>query len=170
MNLDKMNTAKNIIKEMMMQRKYEFDTEENDTLIYNKPDNNQIIIFFSDTDKFNVKNIQLFISVMNNLDIFHAIIVYKDGVTSFTKKAIEQSVEIKFELFAMEDLQYNITKHRLQPQFIKLNNVEEFKKKYGTKFPILKIDDPISKFYAYEKGDIIKVVRKNNTINYRIVK
>ena len=54
---------------------------------------------------------------MDDLQIFHAIIVYKESITAFTKKAIEQSLEMTFELFAIEDLQYNITKHVLQPKF-----------------------------------------------------
>ena len=109
---------------------------------------------------------------MNDLQIFHAIIVYKDGVTSFTKKAIEQSMEMKFELFAQEDLQYNITKHRFQPKFEKLDLEEaiDLKKKYGINFPIIRKDDPIAKFYNYQKGDIIKILRNSNYTSYRIVK
>ena len=109
---------------------------------------------------------------MDEMDIFHAIIVYKDGVTSFTKKAIEQSLEMVFELFAVEDLQYNITKHRLQPKFecLSENEAVKFKKEFGIRFPALRKDDPIVRFYFFQKGDIIKVTRPNNSIIYRIVK
>jgi DNA-directed RNA polymerase subunit H (RpoH/RPB5) len=31
-------------------------------------------------------------------------------------------------------------------------------------------DDPIVKFYDYQKGDLIKIIRKNGYITYRIVK
>ena len=46
-----------------------------------------------------------------------------------------------FELFADQDLQYNITKHRLQPTFQKLNETEcdEYKEKFGVKIGILGI-------------------------------
>lgn len=109
---------------------------------------------------------------MNELQIFHAIIVYKDGVTAFTKKAIDQSIEMKFELFAEEDLQYNITKHRYQPKFEKLSLDDSniLKKQFGNNFPIIRKEDPISKFYNYQKGDVIKVIRNNGYVSYRIVK
>ena len=170
-----MDKARQICLEMLEQREYDIKINEEDKLIAIKPDGNQMIVFFSDISKFNVKNIQVYINIMSELSIFHSIIIYKDGVTSFTKKTIDQSVEMKFELFAVEDLQYNITKHRLQPKFEKLNNDEtvNFKAKYGLKIPTLRRDDPIALFYSYEKGDIIKITRNATGISfitYRLVK
>ena len=37
-------------------------------------------------------------------------------------------------------------------------------------FPLLRRDDPISKFYGYNRGDVIKITRPNNYISYSIVK
>ena len=164
--------ARTICLEMLNQRNYDIIDNEDDKIVALKPDGHQMIVFFSDSPKFNVKNIQVYINSMNELEIYHAIIVYKEGVTSFTKKAIEQSMEMKFELFAEDDLQYNITKHRLQPSFTKLGEEEttEFKKLHGLNFSIMRKEDPIAKFYNYQKGDIIKVTRKNGYITYRIVK
>lgn len=167
-----MQQAHQICKEMLTQREYEIIEDEEDKIIALKPDGNQMLVFFSDSRKFNVKNIQVYISLMNELQIFHAIIVYKDGVTAFTKKAIDQSIEMKFELFAEEDLQYNITKHRFQPKFEKLSPEEStiLKKQFGNNFPIIRKEDPISRFYNYQKGDVIKIIRNNGYINYRMVK
>lgn len=166
-----MSKAHMISLEMLEQRNYEIIKDEIDKIIALKPDGHQMIVFFSDSQKFNVKNIQIYISLMDEYEIFHAIIVYKDSITSFTKKTIEQSIEMQFELFSEDDLQYNITKHRFQPIFEKLSNDDaiSFKKKFGNKFSIMRKDDAISKFYNYQKGDIIKIIRKND-INYRIVK
>lgn len=167
-----MEQAYKICCELLIARNYIILQELEDKIIALKQDEQQIIVFFSDASKFNVKNIQVYITLMNESNIFHAIIVYKNGVTAFTQKAIEQSIEMKFELFAIEDLQYNITKHRLQPLFLKLNENEGslLKKQFGTKFPIMRKDDPIVKFYDYQKGDLIKIIRKNGYITYRIVK
>ena len=167
-----METARCICLEMLSQRKYEIIDNEDDKIIALKPDGHQMIVLLSDSQKFNVKNIQVYVTLMNELEIFHAIIIYKEGVTSFTKKVIEQMMEMKFELFAEEDLQYNITKHRLQPEFEKLSDEEasQFKKKYGLSFAIMRKEDPISKFYNYQRGDIIKITRKNGYVTYRIVK
>ena len=167
-----MERAYNTCLEMMKQRNYEIINKEEDQIVALKPDGNQIIVFLSDSLKFNVKNIQMYISIMDEMQIFHAIIVYKETITAFTKKAIEQSLEMTFELFAVEDLQYNITKHILQPKFECLPTEEStnFKKQYGNRFPTLRRDDPISRFYGYNKGDVIKITRPNNYISYSIVK
>jgi len=167
-----MEKAHIICLEMLKQRNYEIIDNEDDKIVALKPDGHQMIVFFSDTQKFSVKNIQVYITLMDELEIFHSIIVYKEGVTSFTKKAIEQSMEMKFELFAEEDLQYNITKQRFQPKFERLSEDEavEFKKTYGLNVAIMRKEDPIAKFYNYQRGDIIKITRKNGYVNYRIVK
>lgn len=167
-----MEKAHRICIEMLQQRNYEIVDDGEDKIVALKPDGTQMIVFFADSNKFNVKNIQVYISLMNDLQIFHAIIVYKEGVTSFTKKAIEQSMEMKFELFAEKDLQYNITKHRYQPKFDPLTMEEalELKKTYGNSFPIMRKDDPIAKFYNYQKGDIIRITRNSGYVSYRVVK
>ena len=167
-----MQRAYDTCLEMLEQRNYEIIEPEDDRIIAQKPDNNQMVVFLSDAIKFNVKNIQMYITIMDELHIFHAIIVYKDSITSFTKKTIEQSLEMTFELFSITELQYNITKHVLQPKFecLPIEDAIKFKKQFGIKFSILRKDDPISRFYAYNKGDVIKITRPNDYISYRIVK
>jgi DNA-directed RNA polymerase subunit H (RpoH/RPB5) len=167
-----MDKAYTISLQMLEQRGYKIIEKESDRVIALKQDQNKVIVFFSDSAKFNVKNIQMYITIMDELEILHSIIVYKDGVTAFTKKAIEQSLEMTFELFSEDDLQYNITKHRLQPKFDRLPEEEaiQFKKDFGSKFKILRKDDPIARFYFYQKGDVIRITYSNNYIDYRIVK
>jgi DNA-directed RNA polymerase subunit H (RpoH/RPB5) len=168
-----MERAHNICLEMLKQRNYEIIGVEDDKIFALKPDQQQMIVFFSDTLKFNIKNVKVYIALMDELEIFHGIIVYKEGITSFTKKAIEQTADIKLELFAEEDLQYNITKHRFQPKFEKLSveETESMKTHYDAlKFPIMRKTDPICRFYNYERGDIIKITRSSGFVAYRIVK
>ena len=169
-----MEQARKICLEMLSQRGYELIDNDPERIISVKQDGKLVVTFFSDLPKFNVKNIQVYIAIMNELQIFHAIIVYKDGVTAFTKKAVDQSLEMRFELFAVENLQYNITKHRLQPRFERLSNedADNFKKEFGLRFATLRHDDPIALFYDYNKGDVIRIIRNNGNkfITYRIVK
>jgi DNA-directed RNA polymerase I, II, and III subunit RPABC1 len=167
-----MERARATCLEILSQRDYTISDQDDDRIIAIKPDGNEMVVFFSDVPKFNVKNIQSYITSMDEMSIFHTIIVYKDGVTAFTRKAIEQSLEMTFELFSVDDLQYNITKHRLQPRFERLSEEEatKFKETYGVQFGTMKRDDPISNFYAYQRGDVIKVTRANGYVNYRIVK
>jgi|TARA_B100001059_G_scaffold168284_1_gene168043 DNA-directed RNA polymerase subunit H (RpoH/RPB5) len=172
---EKMEVAYKTCLEMLQQRNYEI-TEKDDPerIVATKPDGKQMIVFFTEVPKFNVKNAQVYISTMNDLNIFHSIIVYKDSVTAFTRKAVAKSVEMKLELFAERDLQYNITKHRLQPTFEKLPKKEAdiFKQKFGIKFGVMKSDDPIARFYNYNKGDVIRVTRGvvSKFVTYRLVR
>lgn len=172
-NIDELPKALRISIEMIEQRNYDIIDVQKDRVIAVKPDGKQMIVFLSSVPKFNVKCMSEYISVTNEIGIKHLLIIYKDGVTASTRKAIEQlQDDIYVELFAEENLQYNITKHRLQPVFQKLSESEnkEFKLKYGLKFPIMKKEDPIACFYDYKKGDIIRIVRKTGNIDYRIVK
>ena len=56
----KMETARCICLEMLSQRKYEIIDNEDDKIIALKPDGHQMIVLLSDSQKFNVKNIQVF--------------------------------------------------------------------------------------------------------------
>jgi DNA-directed RNA polymerase I, II, and III subunit RPABC1 len=160
--------------EMLQQREYEITEKDDPTrILATKPDGKPMAVFFTDVPKFNVKSIQVYIAAMNEIGLRHAIIVYKEGVTAFTKKAINKSIAMKFELFAEEELCYNITKHRLQPTFQRLpsHEAEKFKKEFGIKFGIMRSDDPIARFYGYTRGDVVRVIRgKRAFVTYRLVR
>ena len=163
--------------EMLNQRGYIIESKAMDTILARKENESSnesssyIIVFIADTSKLNIKNIEIYFSVMNKVKINNAIIIYKQSITSFTKRTIAQSTDYNFEIFAVEDLQFNITKHRLQPDFSLLDKkaAEEIRKKYKSNIPVLRQTDPISKFYAYKKGDVVCINRKN-CVSYRIVK
>jgi DNA-directed RNA polymerase subunit H (RpoH/RPB5) len=162
--------ARQVCLEMLLQRGYSIIDAENMTCL--KPDGNQAIVFFNESPSFDTKSMKEIFSVMSETGVNHSIVVYKDKVTPATKSTLEQSEDMKIELFAEEDLQFNITKHRLQPIFEKLSEDEatEFKKTFGMKYGTLRLDRPISRFYDYKRGDVIRIKRSDGYINYRIVK
>ena len=162
--------ARQVCLEMLLQRGYSIIDDENMTCL--KPDGNQAIVFFNESPSFDTKSMKEIFSVMSETGVNHSIVVYKDKVTPATKSTLEQSEDMKIELFAEEDLQFNITKHRLQPIFEKLSEDEatEFKKTFGMKYGTLRLDRPIARFYDYKRGDVIRIKRSDGYINYRIVK
>lgn len=164
--------AYKICLEMLHQRGYSIIENEDTYITALKPDGHQMVVFFHDVPKFGTKGMKEIISLMNEMEVLHALIVYKEDVTPFTKATLTRSEERRFELFAIEDLQYNITKHHLQPVFERLEEKEanELKQNYGTKFGTLRIDRPISRFYDYQRGDVIRIIRRDGYINYRIVR
>jgi len=80
-----------------------------------------------------------------------------------------------------KQLQYNITKHTLVPKHTICSLEEEdiIMKKYSLvnkmQLPLLLRDDPVSRYYNYKLGDVIKITNTSSSINpnyefYRCVK
>ena len=166
--------------EMIQQRGYVIIDQDDERILGTRENRStgaeeQICVFLTNTSKFNVESIQEYISMMKKMDVWHCIIVYRDNATPVAKKIVEELKDMVIELFTEEELQYNITKHYLVPKHeiaYKKGTVGcvNFKKKYSDNIPIILKNDPISRFYGYERGDIIKVTRKNGYVMYRIVK
>ena len=161
--------------EMLQQREYKIiDTKDDQRILAIKPDGHIMCVLTFNTSKFNVETIQEYISMMKKMEINHSIIVYQDSATPIAKKIIDESADLNIELFHVDELQYNITKHFLVPKhelFYRKNTIGafDFKKKYSSKFPFLLKNDPVARFYGFETGDIIKIIR-NEGIIFRIVK
>jgi DNA-directed RNA polymerase subunit H (RpoH/RPB5) len=164
----------NICIEMLQQRGYSnISRIENEPIILSadKENGEKMCVIFADNVKINVTTVRDYISFMENKKIIHSIIIYTDKPTAPAKKSLEESGDMIIELFEDIELCVNITKHETVPRHTRLSLLEskEFKEKYGTKFPIIKSDDPISKFYFYQKGDIIEI-EDDDIIYYRIVR
>jgi DNA-directed RNA polymerase I, II, and III subunit RPABC1 len=157
--------------EMFQQRGYEItEMDDNNKIVAIDDKNETVCVFICDAEKFNVSKVQEYIVLMNSLDIKHCLIVYYD-ITPAAKKVIEDYKEINIELFHISSLQFNITKHRLNPKFEALTPEEtlEFKKRFGINIAVMLFGDPISKFYGFKRGTIIRVIRQDS-IGYRIVR
>ena len=171
-----MEKAYEICVEMIKQRGYKIVDSDNERILSVKPDNSQMCVFVVPSHKFNVETIQEYISMMKKMNLSHCIIVIKENATPIAKKIIDESPDLEIELFYVDELQYNITKHYLVPKHelaFKKGTVDynTFKKKYmADNFPVILKSDAVSRFYAFQKGDIIKITRPNGLIMYRIVK
>lgn len=170
-----MDTAIITVTDMIYQRGYKIVESDDEKIIGINNDKENIVVFIQPVVKFNVDRVKEYISLLHKMKMNHCIIIYTDSVTAMTKKLIENSVDIKIEIFTQEELQYNITKHRLVPNHIKLSNKEakEFKKTHGLKHPTILTTDPVSRFYNFKRGDVIKIVRMNGDdefVTYRLVK
>ena len=171
-----MEKAYEICVEMIEQRGYKIVDSDNERILSVKPDNSQMCVFVVPSHKFNVETIQEYISMMKKMNLSHCIIVIKENATPIAKKIIDESPDLEIELFYVDELQYNITKHYLVPKHelaFKKGTVDynAFKKKYmADNFPVILKSDAVARFYAFQKGDIIKITRPNGLIMYRIVK
>lgn len=182
-----MDRAIQTVSEMIIQREYTITSEDNEKIIATNEKKECIIAYKTPVSKFNVDRFKEYISKLEQLNkenknnkYNHIILLYTDCITPTGKRMIAESINIIFELFSIDELQFNITKHRLTPLHQKLNEDDSklFKEKYGLKYQVILTSDPISRFYNYKRGDIIRISRPVKTttnvnqysIAYRIVK
>lgn len=84
------------------------------------------------------------------------------------------------QFFWISELVNNLTRHRLNPKFIKLSESEilELMSKYNLRskiqLSIMLQSDPISKYFNFQSGDICKIIRNSPSngeyISYRCIK
>lgn len=150
-------------------RGYQVEGITDEKIVAFTPDGKEIWVLFVQSDKLNKNIVANYFTEMRDMNIEHAIIIYKDTITPVTKKIVSVG-SFKIELFSQDELQYNITKHRLFPKFRKLlaDEAIEFKRKFGTKIPLMLTTDPVSKFFNYSVGDVIEV--DDGNIYYMLVR
>lgn len=161
---------KNVLSELIKQRKYTLVSEEKDRIIASTAEKNHVCIFTNIVSEINISNIRLYKDLLERMNINHGIIIYKNTITPTAKTAIHtMTVITELEIFHESELQFNPTKHRLVPKMTALSSQEakKFKLKYGIQISKMKHSDPIAKFMGWKKGDIIKI--EYPQIDYNIV-
>lgn len=169
---DKYLVIKNTCIEMMEDRGYSvIDSDDDNILFENLNDGERVLSCIFEEPKLNVSNIKDMILMLNENDLKHGIIIYDEIITSAAKKSIDILQDYCIETFSMDELKYNITKHRLVPKHTKTTE-EEYKelKKFVTKLPVMLKTDPICRYYNYKSGNVIRVERFDGNIIYRIVR
>ena len=162
----------NTCNEMLNDRGYiENDVIDNQYKIYEK-DGNKLVVILSQSDKLNIDYMKEYIKLLSENELKNCIIIYNNDITPSAKKVVENLFQFSIELFKFNELQYNITKHRLYNKHESLtpDEKDDFVKKYGIKIPVILEKDPVSRYFNFTRGDIIRVIRKSDIIVYRIVK
>lgn len=174
-----MNLIIKTCKEMLLQRGYTniqtnppmTEDDDSDKIIATK-DGKNICIYTTIFPTIGVDKLKSYIGSLNKMKITHGIVIYSKSITPPAKKLISERTKYKIEVFKDTELKYNITKHRLVPQHILLNPTEtkKFKKQHSIKFSSMYTSDPVARFYNYKPGNIIKILRKDGSIGYRVIK
>lgn len=163
-----------IVLEMFEQRNYTNIAQEDTGHITARKLDETEVCLYPPVVKLDSAAINQIYADAKEREIFHVIIIYKDTVTPTIKNIVNNMAitDMITEIFPQMDLQFNITKHRLVPKHELLVGDEavEMRKKFGKNLPVLLHTDPISRFYNYRKGDIIRIVTENSYPRYRIVK
>lgn len=169
-----MSAVRKTCIEMIQQRGYIIEDDNSDEYIIlaTKQDGTRMCAILMDIHKFDVSRLKEYIGLMKELKVNHSIVVYKEKVTSKTKKTVENLDDIKIELFTDDELRFNITKNALVPvhNLLPKEESKKFLLDYGTKFPVIRLSDPIARFYGYEKGDVVEIINTSGYISHCIVK
>jgi len=161
------------VLEMFQQRGYEISEQDDERILAMKPDSTYICAFVPRIcTKFNVDQLQHFLSMTKQMGLAHCLIVYKDSATAPARKIVDLVPDIKIELFLEDELQYNPTKHILVPEHVLYakKGTKKAKQQDWSAYPVISRLDPISRFLGFERGDIIKITRHNGLVIFRVVK
>lgn len=171
-------TAIGVIEEMLIDRGYtiqfmdrDLNREDNQYFMKANKLNEWVICCMNEEEKVSIADIKKRISVLNREGASRCIIVYRSSVTSSAKNSIE-TWDFNFELFGLHELQLNITRHRLVPRHCAVTEGEKstLDKDFKGKLPSLLISDPVCRYFAFNKGDYVRISRKDGSIMYRVVK
>lgn len=149
-------------------------------LVQRKDDSSdQMYVFFPEDDNVGVKLIRSYVEKMSEQGVYKALIVIKDGITPPASKVMTTLLpKYILEQFFEVELLVNITEHHLVPQHILLSGEEKqaLLKKYRlkeTQLPRITLSDPVSRYYGFKRGQVIKIIRMSETagryVTYRLV-
>lgn len=179
-------TSKVVLKEMLIDRGY---TEESlrpidETVISHSYtsivlEKNKTVILYDLNDKFKWSDVDKFLhDKLGNMEDISLIIFIIAAPTSTANKKID--IKTSFQLFNIQDLQMNISKHFLQPKMTLItdqNEIDQILKNYDLKFknqlPQMLSSDPMAKYYNARPNNVMKIDRVSQTsgINtiYRLI-
>jgi DNA-directed RNA polymerase I, II, and III subunit RPABC1 len=172
------DSVKQISRELLEARGYlvykDFHNDSYPKIIGKNKEKKSLQILFIIDQKLNVEPLNKIIKHLIDTDVKHCIIVHAGNNVSAKILEISNNLltlKIKLEFFPYNNLRYNITKHELVPKHELITGEEaiNLRKKFGKVLTVMLTTDPVSRFYGFNRGDIIKIYRRDSTITYRIV-
>lgn len=146
---------------------------------------NKCIVKYITASKVRLNNIQMYVldmvtNVLEEGD--ELIIIVKDKLTNDASlyeifETYLKTNNIFIQLFWLDTLIINITKHELVPKHRVLDKdettqlLQKFNLKDLSKIPVIIKSDPVAKFYGMRRGDVVEITRPSETagqyISYR---
>ena len=146
----------------------------------NKTKTKTMLIYMVPTEaKIGVKTVREIAERCTSDDIQadHLMIVYIEDITPFAKKEL-LTLEMQVEQFKLNALQFNVTRHVLQPKFTALTSKEkdtllELNNIALKNLPRFLASDPVVRYYNWKRGTVVKIdthaVQGHAYNNHRVV-
>lgn len=136
---------------------------------YQHADGSILLVYYARPTKskqLDVEEIKQFTMEVNTRGVPSAMLISRQQLSSKAKDEFSKITIRQLRLFLDEELFYNLTEHYLVPKHRVLSDDEA--KDFLTsnrlrtnQLPILKWDDPVSKWYGFIPGQIVEVLREN---------
>ena len=111
--MNQFQKAMSTCNEMLNDRGYnEIDFIEDQYKIYDK-NGDKIVVILSQSEKLNIDYMKEYIKLLSENEQKHCIIIYNNNITPSAKKVVANLFQFIIELFTINELQYNVTKHKL---------------------------------------------------------
>lgn len=170
--MDRVRRSHEVVKRMLRARGYTFDDEDCEIddeasgpvceLEYESP-KGPGIVYWPASLNMGVQEISYFTKLTVEGQYKSFILVAEDATSQAKKSIINDMYHVYgVEFFKLSALQMDITQHRYVPTYTRLSeeDKERIQKQYHTpldKFPLLIHTQPISRYFDFRPGDLIKV-------------
>lgn len=132
----------------------------------------QCLVMIEMRFKVNLAYIKDIIFQCMHLKADHCILVYTGSYTSNVRSVINDCASTRIELFPVSAFRFVMTDHYLMPQF-RLLGSEEAKRRVPQsdllKIPRMLLNDPVCRYFDFQKGQVVEVRRRDGTECLRIV-
>jgi len=127
--------------------------------------------------KLNIEGVKDILQTCEVLGINKLWIVVCTTMTASAKKAFSHITNMELEIWKMMELQYDIRDHDwyCHHEKISIDEKQTLQRQLGkddafSQFPKILKSDMIVRFYGYDRGDVLRIYRRDQSIVYRIVK
>lgn len=165
------------IKYMLYQRGYLgniIEKKDESIWIISKTVEENLLLYDSYLPKINIEVLRYVLKKMQSNNITHGIILYQNGITPSFQKGVEYMTNYRIEYFCIKEFEFRMTDLYYYCPHEKIKDKQkeiQIKEMYGIQnIPILLKMDPICRYFGFMRGDVIQILRKDNTLAYRIVK
>lgn len=140
---------------------------------HSKTGNDIYVTFFTELKNFTKKD---FYTIIGNLDVAentNIIVVLREKCNQTIIRELALDKNKNIEIFTIDRLLFNITKHVLVPkhELLTKEEIKEILKKYKctvNQLPKVFKTDPISKYYGAKVGDVFRIYRKSSSVGEKI--
>ena len=168
----KLDHIRETCKEMLADRNYILLHEDKLHIqaLRTTVDNKHVVVhvYIIEQEKLNINVMKYYYTLFETENVSHAILVFQNITTSSVKRILSNIQNKVIELFSVNELLFNITRHVLVPLHMHVSITADHKE--TLKYPVLKRTDAVAKYYRYVFGNLIQIYRKDGSIYFRLVK